>query len=127
MRRIASYDVSTPRSAAWTARLIATVLVALALACVHAAAASAASAGYHSPGYAGKTDFGAKVTPKALPPIVLGTGKYPDLLVDAAGTAHVVFAHDGGTSAADTYSVLQSPARDQEVRDQPDGAGADGA
>ena len=104
MRRIASYDVST-RSAAWTARLIATMLVALVFAGVHAAAASAASAGYHSPGYAGKTDFGAKVTPKALPPIVLGTGKYPDLLVDAAGTAHVVFAHDGGTSAADTYSV----------------------
>ena len=34
-----------------------------------------------------------------------GDGKYPDLLVDAAGTAHVVYAHDGGTTAADTYSV----------------------
>jgi hypothetical protein len=105
MRWIASHDVSTPRSAAWTARLIATVLVALASACAHVGMASAASPGYHSPGYAGKTGFGAKVTPKALPPIVLGTGKYPDLLVDGAGTAHVVFAHDGGTSAADTYSV----------------------
>jgi hypothetical protein len=105
MRQIMSRDLLTPRVKAWTAPLTVAVLIALASACAHAAAASAASPGYHSPGYAGNTNFGAKVTPTALPPIVLGTGKYPDLLVDAAGTAHVVFAHDGGTSAADTYSV----------------------
>jgi hypothetical protein len=85
--------------------LTATVLVALGIACAHVGAASAASPGYHSPGYAGQTNFGANVTPTALPAITLGTGKYPDLLVDAAGTAHVVFANDGGTSAPDTYSV----------------------
>ena len=85
--------------------LTVAVLIALVIACARVGTASAASPGYHSPGYAGKTNFGAKVTPSALPSIVLGTGKYPDLLVDAAGTAHVVFAHDGGTSAPDTYSV----------------------
>ena len=67
-------------------------------------AGPAAAGGYHSPGYTGKTNFGT-VKPTALPPISLGTGKYPNLFVDAAGTAHVVFVHDGGSSAADTYSV----------------------
>jgi hypothetical protein len=86
--------------------LTAVVLIGLAIAAwAHAGTASATSPGYHSPGYAGNTNFGAKVTPSALPAIVLGTGKYPDLLVDSSGTAHVVFAHDGGTSAPDTYSV----------------------
>jgi hypothetical protein len=100
-----SDDLSTPRFAPWTARLTATVLVALAIACAHAGAASAASPAYHSPGYAGKTNFGANLTPKALPSIVLGTGKYPNLFVDNSGTAHIVFANDGGTSAPDTFSV----------------------
>ena len=84
--------------------MTATVLVALAIACAHAGAASAAPS-YHSPGYAGKTKFGANLTPKALPSIVLGTGKYPNLFVDNSGTAHIVFANDGGTSAPDTFSV----------------------
>ncbi len=70
--------------------------------------ASAAPPSYHSPGYKGSTRF-TNVAPATLPPVVLGTGKYPNLLVDAAGTAHIVFTRDGGTSAPDaiTYCSLQ--------------------
>jgi hypothetical protein len=62
---------------------------------------SASAAGYHSFGYGGKTNF-RNVAPQPLPPISLGTGKYPNLLVDGAGTAHIVFTQDGGSSSADT-------------------------
>ena len=44
------------------------------------------------------------MTAPPLPAISLGTGKNPNLLVDASGTAHVVFAQDGGGSAADTLA-----------------------
>lgn len=57
-----------------------------------------------SPGF--KPDPGLnKVVPQALPPISIGTGKYPNLLVDAAGTAHLVYTEDGGSSAPDTLAV----------------------
>ena len=105
MGRIGVQDRSASRCAGRAARWTAVVLIGVAIAWSHVGTASAATSGYHSPGYAGSTKFGAKVTPSALPAIVLGTGKYPDLLVDGAGTAHVVFAHDGGASAPDTYSV----------------------
>jgi hypothetical protein len=58
---------------------------------------------YHSPGYKGKTNL-PRVAATPLAPITLGTGKYPDLLVDDAGTARIVFAQDGGSSSADTIS-----------------------
>ena len=97
---------STPRAAAWTLRLTATVVIALAAAWLHVGTASAASPAYRSPGYAGKTNFGANLTPQALPSISLGTGKYPNLFVDPSGTAHIVFDHDGtDSSTADTFSV----------------------
>jgi hypothetical protein len=64
---------------------------------------SSAAAGYHSPGYKGTTSF-RNVTPPPLPAISLGTGKDPNLLVDKAGTSHVVFAQDGGASAPDTLA-----------------------
>jgi hypothetical protein len=97
-----AHHLSTSRAA--TSRLAAVASITLAVGWVGAGSASAATGGYHSPGYAGKTNFGT-VKPTALPPISLGTGKYPSLLVDGAGTAHVVFVHDGGASAPDTYSV----------------------
>jgi hypothetical protein len=81
-------------------RLGAAALVAL-VASVFVGPASAAS--YHSPGYKGTKKF-RSATQKPLPPISLGTGKYPNLLVDGAGTAHIVFAHDGGASAPDTLA-----------------------
>jgi hypothetical protein len=64
---------------------------------------SAAAAPYHSPGYSGKKTF-ASVTTTPFPPITIGSGKYPNLLVDESGTAHVVFAQDGGLSVPDLLS-----------------------
>jgi hypothetical protein len=72
------------------------------------AVASGGCAGYCSPGYSGTKSFAA-VAPAALPQITLGTGKYPNLLVDAAGTAHLVYDTDGRTTTQDTinYCSLQ--------------------
>jgi hypothetical protein len=75
--------------------LTATLVAALA------PATCAVAKPYYSPGYKGKESF-RNVTPAPLAPITVGTGKWPDLVVDRAGTAHVVFAQDGGGSAADT-------------------------
>src|SRR4051812_22120317 len=79
------------------------------LAVTATAVAAAALAGpveakpYFSPGYKGTKSF-ANVTPAPLQSISLGSGKNPDLLVDRAGTAHIVFAQDG-SDAPDTLSV----------------------
>src|SRR5664280_1253799 len=81
---------------------VAAMTLVWALALIVADSAAAAG-GYHSPGYGGRTDF-KNVAPVPLAPIALGTGKDPNLLVDRAGTAHIVFAQDGGTSAPDTLS-----------------------
>ena len=84
------------------------VCLALAAAALVALAAltfvpQASAVTYRSPGYKGTKRFG-KVVPQPLPPITIGTGKYPNLLVDEAGTAHIVFAQDGGTTAPDTLA-----------------------
>jgi hypothetical protein len=65
--------------------------------------APASAAPYYSPGYKGTESF-RNVTPAPLPPLLLGTGKYPNLLVDRAGTGHILFAQDGGTDAPDTLA-----------------------
>jgi hypothetical protein len=72
------------------------------------ALASARAPSYYSPGYKGTKKF-AGVGPAALPGISLGTGKYPNLLVDNAGTAHLVFATDGASTTEDkiNYCTLQ--------------------
>jgi hypothetical protein len=64
---------------------------------------SALAIPYHSPGYKGKKQF-ANVVPTPFPPITLGTGKYPKLLIDESGTAHTVYAVDGGAAAPDTLN-----------------------
>ena len=61
---------------------------------------------YHSPGYKGTTRL-PRVTAKPFPPTVLGTGKYPNVLVDGAGTGHVTFSQDGGSSNPDTISYCR--------------------
>lgn len=66
-------------------------------------AGSASGAAYYSPGYKGTKSF-RNITPVPFPPIAVGTGKYPNLLVDGAGTSHIVFAQDGGESAPDTLA-----------------------
>ena len=90
-------------------------LVALAF------AGSASAVTYRSPGYKGKLRFG-KVVPQPLPPITLGTGKYPNLLVDRGGDrSHPVRAgwrHHGAGHAR----LLQPAARHQELRVVGDGA-----
>src|SRR5947209_4879158 len=68
-----------------------------------AATAVASAAPYFSPGYKGDTSFRNDL-PAPLPPVTLGTGKYPNLLVDRAGTAHILFAQDGGTDSPDTLA-----------------------
>jgi hypothetical protein len=62
--------------------------------------------GKTSPGYKPVPGLN-KVAPQALPTISIGTGKYPDLLVDGAGTAHIVYTQDGGGSAPDTLAFCE--------------------
>src|SRR4051812_14421949 len=59
------------------------------------AAADAKTRGYVTPGYKGNSSFGKNATATPLPAITLGAGKNPNLLVDRAGTAHVIFTQDG--------------------------------
>ena len=81
----------------------ATRLVAAALTTLAALLAAAPALGLTSPGFKPVRGLD-KVTPKALPSITLGTGKYPALLVDGAGTAHIVYTQEGGSSAPDTLA-----------------------
>jgi len=67
----------------------ALVLVLALLAALAAAPAGAAT--YRSPGYKG-TRTAPKTLPAASPaPVQIGAGQHPQVLVDAAGTAHVVW------------------------------------
>lgn len=53
---------------------------------------------YRSPGYGGRCQAKGAKAPPPLPSIALGeSGRLPDMLVDPAGTAHIVWASDGGT------------------------------
>ena len=89
--------------AATTVSAVATPAVA-----TPAVALARSAPSYHSPGYRGKTAF-PRVVATPLPAITLGTGKYPSLFVDPAGTAHIAFAQDGGAAAPDAiaYCGLQ--------------------
>lgn len=87
----------------WGVRIAAFLGTALA-ALVPAVATARPAPSYHSPGYKGKSNFARRVVAKPLPSITLGTGKYPNLLVDGAGTAHIAYAVDGGGNTRDTFS-----------------------
>ncbi len=63
---------------------IALILIALAV------PASAGAASYTTPGYHG-THHVPKVVASTPPPVRIGTGSHPNVLVDAAGTAHIVW------------------------------------
>ena len=65
-------------------KLIALTLIALA------APASAGAASFTTPGYHG-THHVPKVVASTPPPVRIGTGSHPNVLVDAAGTAHIVW------------------------------------
>lgn len=70
--------------------------------------AEAGAKGYHSPGYKGAKTRPSEVQ-KPLPPVEIGTGKYPRVLVDAAGTAHISFSTDGGGNDQDNVSYCRLP------------------
>ncbi len=83
-----------------------TVIATIALA-LPAATAAAKTLSYHSPGYTGTAKIPA-VTPKPIAPIALGTGKYPSVIVDPAGTGHIQFSTDGTqTQTADSVSYCR--------------------
>jgi hypothetical protein len=97
----------TKSGTGWVAAIVIAALVAPAAQAAGrgepAARGAAAGRGYHSPGYAGRTRLGTLV-PSTLPSITLGTGKYPHLFVDGAGTAQIVYTVDGASTAPDTLS-----------------------
>ena len=98
----------SPASAVSTP-LVRLVLALAALALIlPASAAARPSTAYHSPGYRGLAHRPV-VVPTPLPPVTLGAGKDPSVLVDAAGTGHIVFSTDGGGGAADTVSYCRLP------------------
>jgi hypothetical protein len=84
----------------------ATLAIALVLAVAPASSALGKSHAYRTPGYKGSPKIG-NVTPVTLPPITLGTGKFPDVFVDAAGTGQIVFATDGGADTPDGVSYCR--------------------
>ena len=63
---------------------LALTLIALAV------PASAGAASYTTPGYHGTHNV-PKVVAVTPPPVRIGTGSHPNVLVDAAGTAHIVW------------------------------------
>src|SRR3954452_16315667 len=92
--------------------------IGLSLLIALVAAGSADAAGvYRSPGYKG-TRKSPQVTPQAPPtPINVGTGEKPSVLVDAAGTAHIVWNEPRGDDAdAVGYCRLKRGASVCEVR-----------
>ena len=57
---------------------------------------------YHSPGYKGVCRASKTKPQDPLPPVELGDGgRSPQVLVDAAGTAHIVWNQDGGDTGPD--------------------------
>ncbi len=86
------------------------LILTLALAAVGLLPAATAGAkpapSYHSPGYKGTTKL-PNVTPAPLAPITLGAGKLPSVLVDPAGTGHLLFSQDGASVAPDVVSYCR--------------------
>jgi hypothetical protein len=86
------------------------IVLSLALIGLLATASAAASAhpSYHSPGYRG-THRVPRVAPvPPPPPIVLGPGQYPHVLVDAAGTGHIAWSSQvNGQDAVLHYCQLR--------------------
>lgn len=101
------------RRSAGLATVAALLVVLVGLAAVHPASAAT----YRTPGYQG-----VRTAPKTLPapspaPITLGAGEKPQVLVDAAGTAHVVWNDRRGDDAdALVYCRVKRGAKGCDVR-----------
>ncbi len=87
-------------------RALTTLVIAMSLALVPAGAALGKTRAYRTPGYKGSPKIG-NVTATPIAPVTLGTGKFPDVLVDAAGTGHIVFSTDGGGETPDGLSYCR--------------------
>jgi hypothetical protein len=82
------------------ARLGRWVLVAaLSALLIAAAPAAAASHIYRSPGYHGTVKLPHTLPPAIPTPIQIGAGEKPQVLVDAAGTAHIIWNEGRGDDA----------------------------
>ena len=92
------------RSVLRVAHVVAAAMIVLAC----ALPAEAGAKGYYSPGYKGAKTKPSEVQ-KPLAPVDIGTGKYPRVLVDAAGTAHISFSTDGGGGGQDNVSYCRLP------------------
>src|SRR5262249_12944168 len=72
------------------ARAIGILAAVLGLAALPSAAFARHAASYHPPGYRG-THSVPRVAARVPVPLTIGTGENPSVLVDGAGTAHVVW------------------------------------
>jgi hypothetical protein len=75
------------------------MLAAALIALLVAAAPAAASHVYRSPGYRGTRRLPHTLPPRIPTPIPLGSGEKPQVLVDAAGTAHIIWNESRGDDA----------------------------
>src|SRR5919109_2061484 len=79
----------------WSAGL---VIAAVSLMATASPAAAKRLPVYRSPGYRGVHKAPKTLPAQPLTPITLGsTGRNPQVLVDAAGTAHIVWTEEGGS------------------------------
>ncbi len=85
-----------------TLSLLAVVLASAALPAAAAVPAAAKLPTYRTPGYRGTTRVprtNAPAVPVARPVPLSGAGRFPDVVVDAAGTSHIVWTEDDGANA----------------------------
>jgi hypothetical protein len=75
------------------------LVAALSALLIAAAPAEAASHIYRSPGYHGTVKLPHTLPPAIPTPIQIGTGEKPQVLVDAAGTAHIIWNEGRGDDA----------------------------
>ncbi|MEA2470763.1 MAG: hypothetical protein QOE38_1762 [Thermoleophilaceae bacterium] len=81
--------------------MLGRVLMAALLLTLASAAPASASAShiYRSPGYHGTVKLPHTIPPAIPTPIPIGTGEKPQVLVDAAGTAHIIWNEGRGNDA----------------------------
>ncbi|MEA2459575.1 MAG: hypothetical protein QOC95_2547, partial [Thermoleophilaceae bacterium] len=107
------------------------VAAALLLALIAVTPATAASHIYRSPGYKGTRKLPHTIPPAIPTPTQIGMGEKPQVLVDAAGTAHIIWNEGRGNDAdAIHYCRMKRGATQCDVDqllvpDGPQGPGAD--
>lgn len=94
------YRPQTTTAGRRLARVAALLGVTALMGCVASSASAAGSAAYRTPGYRG-TSKPVPTVPAALPtPVTLSpSGRFPDVMVDGAGTSHIVWVSSDGVNA----------------------------